>query len=117
MDAQHTPGPWHWWTKPDRPKGYDLAKLLSPTREVLSMYGGAGKKALGRTSEDIANAKLIAAAPDLLAAIPEPDKLETLAAWFDIMQEKRPEWVKTDVQTDLRAWAAKARAAIAKATT
>ena len=58
--TQHTKGPWHWWDSPDRPKGYDLAKLLSPTGEqVLSMYGGPGKLAIGNTPENIANAEFI----------------------------------------------------------
>jgi hypothetical protein len=51
----------------------------------------------------------------LLEALPDPDKLETLADWFDLEQGRRPDWVGNDVQTDLRNWATKARAAIAAA--
>ena len=57
------------------------------------------------------------AAPDLLAALPDPDKLETLAAWLDIddVALRRKKAGASWVQDDLREWASLARAAIAAA--
>jgi hypothetical protein len=63
-----------------------------------------------------ANAYLIAAAPELLEALPDPDRLELLAAYFDMLQAKTPEWTSYEVQTDLRHWANLARQARIKAT-
>ena len=48
----------------------------------------------------------------LVAALPDPVKLETLALWFDAIQDRIPEWVDIDVQEDLRRWAAQAREAL-----
>lgn len=64
-----TPGPWHWWDKNDgRPEPYDLAKLLNKHGEVvLTLYGGPGSLALGRTTRDISNGLVIAHAPELMA--------------------------------------------------
>jgi hypothetical protein len=70
---EHTPGPWKWWTRESgRPENYDLSKLLSDTREdepILTLYGGEGFNAIGEKEEDIANARLIAAAPEMLEAL------------------------------------------------
>src|SRR5574340_1130650 len=70
--SEHTPGPWHWWSDRDddqRPKNYPMAKLLDKDgRMIFCVHGGAGEKALGESQENIANARLIAAAPQLLAA-------------------------------------------------
>jgi len=66
MGTQHTPGPWKWdesWGAivVDRP---DMQKLICP------MWTGCDRARMGRdiVDEDLANAALIAAAPDLLAA-------------------------------------------------
>ena len=73
----HTPTPWEWWSKDyaphPRPKNYDLAHLYGANGDcVLTMYGGAGNLALGKSPEDIANAAFIVLAcnahADLLAA-------------------------------------------------
>ena len=67
---QFTPGPWRFWDFPDRPSNYDLARLTSANgRPILVCYGGAGGKALGTSEESQANTRLIASAPDLLAAL------------------------------------------------
>jgi hypothetical protein len=62
-----TPGPWRWWDrKSRRPEKYDLAKLYGADGSlILTMYGGEGADALGDDSRDRANARLIAAAPNL----------------------------------------------------
>lgn len=66
MGTQHTPGPWKWdesWGAivVDRP---DMQKLICP------MWTGCDRARMGRdvVDEDLANARLIAAAPDLLEA-------------------------------------------------
>jgi hypothetical protein len=48
-------------------------------------------------------------------AIPEPDKLETLANWYDLEQTQRPEWKHHGVQEELRRWAQQGRVALAAA--
>lgn len=60
-ESKHSPLPWRWWRKKDgRPKKYDLAKLLSCNDDdIFTLYGGSGKKALGTTDQDIANAEFI----------------------------------------------------------
>lgn len=55
----------------------------------------------------------VTAVPDLLAALPDPEKLELLASWIDVKHADNPD---TEVQDDLRRWAAGIRAAIEKAT-
>ena len=42
-------------------------------------------------------------------ALPDPDKLEILAKWFDM---KYPSDANPEVQTDLREWAKKIRRAL-----
>lgn len=66
MGTQHTPGPWKWdesWGAivVDRP---DMQRLICP------MWTGCDRARMGRdvVDEDLANARLIAAAPDLLEA-------------------------------------------------
>lgn len=68
MTAQHTPGPWHW--ESDEVKGdptgrvrYQVVALgKTVTRVYYSSYEG------GQTNAE-ADARLIAAAPDLLAVV------------------------------------------------
>lgn len=79
--TKHTPGPWYWWDENSpnpRPQNYDLAALYGANGVKISgsWYGGAGIFALGKTKEDIANARLIAAAPETAA---ERDSLQILA--------------------------------------
>jgi len=69
---KHTPAPWVYWDENNgRPKNYDLMKLfsLSTNKQIIKCYGGSGLNAFGKTDEDIANAKLIYAAPELLEAL------------------------------------------------
>jgi hypothetical protein len=48
----------------------------------------------------------------LVRSLPDPNKLEILARWFDMEQQKNPDrWVKDSVQQDLRRWADNARRA------
>jgi hypothetical protein len=52
---------------------------------------------------------------NLEAALPDPDKLELLAKWFDKEQrEQAGRWVGVEVQDDIRAWAEGIRKALAE---
>lgn len=57
--AQHTPGPWIWQHWPD---GVDAVAQASTLGTIATIQSGAF------ADEDQANARLIAAAPDLLEA-------------------------------------------------
>jgi hypothetical protein len=69
--SRHTPGRWH--TLPDSPTvvrsdalgpGYFSALLIASDREPNPVHGGGIP-----TAQAVANARLIAAAPDMLAAL------------------------------------------------
>ena len=101
MSAQHTPGPWVvvWSPKTGRPVGIDApndADIPGAVGGVVRQNGiGMPGSALG-----CANARLIAAAPDMLAAL----------------REISDSIIGDDVPgRELRAIARTARAAIAKA--
>ena len=65
MSAQHTPGPWFW----DEEPGMDCNLVGANGEKVLSWYEyeGMGFSIFDKDT-DAANARLIAAAPDLLEA-------------------------------------------------
>ena len=65
-NAQHTPGAWSFWFRPDLPHGDTFYLLRGPEGDD----GGSileGSLVLGDDAENLANAHLIAAAPDLLS--------------------------------------------------
>ena len=90
MEAKHTPGTWE----------------LVIARTMVHLHGAAGYFGISlpwKTEQDKANARLIAAAPELLEA------LETL------LQDARPvSWEDNDDPEQVEAWK-KAQAAISKA--
>lgn len=111
MDKKHTPGPWRWT---DGENDIDISTYESPgyfDNPVLKGLGNAYESAVigcgeydilyGKDEEQrIANARLIAAAPDLLEALQELiDRL-----FLDLPQTEDFEVIKNS------------RAAIAKAT-
>jgi hypothetical protein len=126
MDAKHTPGPW-MVTSSDRPHGAGRDDVLavrgahqgngisSVLAEVTCDRPGAENRGEAR-----ANAALIAAAPDLLAALRE---LEGVAGDAALALQARaarlpegPAWVELQAYSeDLSRKAGAARAAIAKA--
>ena len=85
----HTPGPWTYAGR------LGFGHLVDPNIAVA--YGGEGS---GRTDQGEANARLIAAAPDLLEAVREIVATNRDGTW-----EADKEWLVE-----------KARAALAKAT-
>lgn len=64
--SRHTPGPWMW----DESWGAIMANHSGGSRLVCPMWTGSDRRGLGRQveDEDMANARLIEAAPELLAA-------------------------------------------------
>jgi len=60
-DSQYTPGPWHV----DGTPGYEALEVVARGRRVARALYGHGSE----DNEADANARLIAAAPDLLAAL------------------------------------------------
>lgn len=67
-DMKHTPGPWHivWGRETGRPRG-----IRANGRTIIS-WGGIAQPA---TRESQGNAVLMAAAPDMLAALKEISQL------------------------------------------
>lgn len=90
MSARHTPGPWH--IHPDHPRAVDASGGVEICVAQFAIRQGGNDVQMVVEAE--ANARLIAAAPDLLAA------LENALRWHD---QLRPDDV------------ARMRAAIAKA--
>jgi len=67
MSAKHTPGPWTAsWSAYD--EGRYVVKAGQPTNRVLARFDGDGD---GPDEQSIADAHLIAAAPDMLTALIE----------------------------------------------
>lgn len=77
------------------------------TAELAEAQDLAAKRRteLERHSED--RARLRKELAEAREAMPDPDKLETLALWFDVKNPNDPD---PEVQTDLRRWATRARA-------
>ena len=94
---QHTPGPWHSEGYPR----YVGPTVVSPDGPVCAISTGPLDRTLPRMPA-AANARLIAAAPDLLNLLTAADRLETLTG--------------ENLAVYARTYAALARAAIAKAT-
>jgi hypothetical protein len=96
----HTPGPWHWT---------DAEELMSPSGAVISStdYEGMWFSRYEK-KEDEANAKLIAAAPELLEALKWAMKRADNA---------KSSGTKETLQLALADISSEMRAAIAKATT
>ena len=92
--TKHTPGPWNFYDDSNDGKTNRI-EIVAVGKTVARIYHSV-------PAEDLPNARLIAAAPDLL------DALETaLDGWqreFEYLAKRTPEWVT------------KARASIAKAT-
>jgi hypothetical protein len=90
MIAKHTPGPWDWFTDAP-PLTTDLtSKARTPGARVQARYlVGANGQGFAHTvglphEQDEANARLIAAAPELLEALQmmrDPGRLED-SAWY-----------------------------------
>jgi hypothetical protein len=94
MTTQHTPGPWHWEGNPcNYDKEQEAPWLVDANYSFPPILGGT------ITCQSDANARLIAAAPELLSA---------LNAMLTHMGIDEDEWNKPTFD--------QARAAIAKAT-
>lgn len=106
----HTPGPWEA-ERDDNRELYDIGHRRTPIgqRCVASVTFGYDEPA---ETEQHANAKLIAAAPELLEAL---SALEVAANGADYCYRKRPENFAVALKS-LTDAADKARAAVEKAT-
>lgn len=92
----HTPGPWNLEAHKDG--AFTVSVMLTPISQMVIC---ARNQLGGRADESVANAKLIAAAPDLLAALEVV--VNDWTAQFERNGHLAPAWCK------------QARAAIAKA--
>jgi len=75
MDAKYTPGPWTW------AEDYRGLYGLEPNNPVLEYYAYEGLWFDGSTPNQEANARLIAAAPDLLEALRDMVAVATADNW------------------------------------
>jgi hypothetical protein len=103
MSAKHTPGPWSYdpasfWKRP----GLRGFKVYGPDSKSIAAYSSAGNR---NAEEQEANARLIAAAPDLLAALRE--LIETAERFADLRGSTDQKALWADLEA--------ARIAIAKA--
>jgi len=104
MSAQHTPGPWPI----ERKDQSSFIQAIGPLR--VDEY--AGSAWLEVSDED---ARLIAAAPELLEALMETDKdLTVLLNNIYDAEQRDPKWA--GMHQVVSAWRDRNRAAIAKAT-
>lgn len=69
MTTQHTPGPWQPFTRYVTAKGRFLAKAFEANDATEQPGFSAGQEPQQSQTEAAANARLIAAAPELLAAL------------------------------------------------
>jgi hypothetical protein len=77
MSTTHTPGPWHDYTEPHGTR--HILPCPQPTLDTVQIctFGGTAYRS---KSETDANARLLAAAPDLLAAL---ERLSVCVAGMD----------------------------------
>jgi hypothetical protein len=82
MTDQHTPGPWRWVPEPDTASPWrDYGDLYSASSEVV-LSGWENDFEGGVRVNSHADARLIAAAPEMLAALESAaDELERLMSW------------------------------------
>jgi hypothetical protein len=76
--STHTPGPW---------KKSKYGELKNPEGQQVMVWG-CGIAHSMRTSETEANARLIAAAPDLLEALKEIVQRNEIQHWFNLDQAR-----------------------------
>lgn len=103
--AKHTPGPWHIQQTRIHPLvvshgGILVARIRFSAWEQMDNRNAT--EVLNSMDECMANARLIAAAPNLLAALHH-----TLAALDDAMKT-HPHWIYADAQNEARSAIAKA---------
>lgn len=104
------------WTIAPSEEPYDNIRIMYGRQKIVELWqDDAPEPEYNREQRQIA--QLIAQAwtiPALRDALPNPEKLDLLAAWFD-RHDGVLGLAEPDVQGDLRLWAKKARAALALA--
>lgn len=102
MKAQHTPGPWNYFHTPNDPDfTYEV------TEDVCAIYGGKSADA---------NARLIAAAPELLQALQELLEIHENPPLFAGKTGEERMLILEQQSAKVHAALSASRAAIAKAT-
>lgn len=96
---KHTPGPWTYHTH----QGHTLVQTEEPAKTVCNVYGNT-------TDAKEANARLIAAAPELLATLQE------VVDYHKYIQDKCIWHLEANAQVDLIDLLRDTQAAIANAT-
>jgi hypothetical protein len=105
MKTKHTPGPWHTYTSGNT---RDCVESVKEGKFIAVVYDGADSRPCENNPTQSANAKLIAAVPELLAA------LELLVTQSANLCEVAGQFVPVDAS--FQKALSDARAAIAKAT-
>lgn len=111
MKTQHTPGPWQWAasTAGTQDDVYHVGAEYEPHGDICTIAKQDPQQDGGRSRAlELANARLIAAAPELLAA------LYNLTMWIE--GEKKGYNAKELSEVSLQRHIEVARAALAKAT-
>ena len=80
--AAHTPGPWHTASTPDGTRGAIYRANPNPNFPLATVL------AIGNDREERANARLIAAAPDMLALLQQYSELNTGLSGAEYMRRK-----------------------------
>lgn len=83
----HTPGPWVWDENRRERKYADIVLTADAEENSISIIEGAYFVSEA-DSENEANARLIAAAPDLL------DAAKAISEWYDVVQQHYPEMLR-----------------------
>jgi len=86
-----------------------MTDRLVTDAEAEEMAGMSGAMWIGYTTVD----RLLATREALMEALPDPEKLELLAYWFDMDDESKGRTSEPQVQADLRRWANAIRALLA----
>lgn len=69
---KHTPGPWKLLSEDSQDRSFDVISSCPTAWDIAKVHGFCGfRRGNENYSETNANARLIAAAPDLLAALQE----------------------------------------------
>ena len=89
MSAQHTPGPWRLTLEPTELPGVNV-RFCIDTDYAINIAGGQSQEHLGGASGAIfeeecrANARLMAAAPNLLAVLQELEESADYWSEYDV---------------------------------
>ncbi len=112
MEAKHTPGPWEVGTLSSKPAGGELVGIIrrSPVWEVAQVAPPMHTQKVIAYATSAADAVLLAAAPDLLAACEDVLNRLDLESAVDAMDNRDCDHPRAAIRDLLRAAIAKATA-------